>query len=204
MSVKLNLDELAHDGLAQQQAKQAAVTTVTLNEVKALAERQSVLAQELEALESQVVAKKEELRQVAEEKLPTMLIEIGLPSLTLADGSVITVRDNIYASIDDSNRVAAHKWVRDHGFGDLIKNTVSVVFGKGEDDDAKLLMSNIEVLASNGTIKFGTLDQKEQIHNSTLRAFVKERLKSGSPFPGETFKLFEGKVAELRKPKLAK
>ena len=35
---------------------------------------------------------------------------------------------------------SAYKWLRDNGLADIIKNEVSVQFGKGEDDKAKQLL----------------------------------------------------------------
>lgn len=196
----LNPDDLARD--AQDQQKTAQERIVSLNEVRILAERQKLLEEEVEALEAQVVNKKAELRKVAEEELPELLNMVGLPSITLADGSIIAVTENISASITDENRGAVMTWLRTNNLGDLIKNSVTVTFGKGEDKDADLLVHNIKVMADQGSLKFGTLDQKEVVHPSTLKAFVKERLKEGLPLPADTFKLFIGQICRIRKPKV--
>ena len=37
--------------------------------------------------------------------------------------------------VDD--RPEAHQWLRENGFGDLIKNSISAEFGMGEDNIAK-------------------------------------------------------------------
>lgn len=200
VAVKPQADDLAADAAASQ-ARKSTSSTVTLAEVRALAEQQLVLEVEVETLEAQLDAKKKELKDVAEYKLPELLLDAGLPSLTLSDGSTISVQDNIFASIGDDNRDAAHAWLRAAGHGDIIKNVVSVTFGKGEDDYAKLLIHNIHVMADNNALKYGTLAQQEQVHNATLRAFVKERLKAGDPLPLETFKVFEGKIAKIKKSK---
>ena len=128
-SARIDLDDLAEDA----EAAKKPVSTVTLAEVRALAEQQAVLEAEVENLESQLKAKKDALKDVAECLLPGLLADVGLTSLSLADGTKLEVQDNIFASIDDANREAAHAWLREHGHGDLIKNVVSVTFGKGED-----------------------------------------------------------------------
>ena len=191
------IDDLAADAAVVR----LLASEVTLNQVRALAEKQLLLEVEVEALEAALSDKKKELKDVAEYELPNMLTEVGMSSLKLSDGSEIVVQDNIFASIDESNKDAAHSWLRAHGQGDLIKNVVSVTFGKGEDDMAKLLIHNIQDMADNNALKYGTLEQKEAVHNATLRAFVKEWLKKGEPFPAETFKLFEGKIAKLKRKK---
>ena len=38
------------------------------------------------------------------------------------------------ASIKVDNRPAAYEWLREHGHDDIIKNTISCQFGRGEDD----------------------------------------------------------------------
>lgn len=197
----LGLEHLEADA-HEQQAK--GPRQVSLNEVRELAEKQQQLEAEVEALEAQVVSKKQELRQVAEVDLPELFALAGLPAITLSDGSTIGIMEQVAASIGDENREKAHAWLREQGFGDLIKNVVSVTFGKGEDKDAQLLIHNIHVMADNDTIKFGTLDQKETVHPSTLKSFVKEQLKDGKPLPAETFKLFIRNVAVLKKPKVPK
>lgn len=183
-------------------AQAARPRQVSLTEVRELAERQKVLEEEVAALEAQLVMKKAETRQVAEKELPDLMALVGLPSITMRDGTIVEIVDNISASITDENRQSAHAWLREQELGDLIKNTISVTFGKGEDKDAELLMHNIKVMADQGSINFGTLDQKEQVHPSTLRAFVKERLAQGLPLPAETFKLYVGQIARIKKPKI--
>ena len=56
-------------------------------------------------------------------------------------------------------------------------------------------------MGDNDALHFGAVEQKEAVHASTLRSFVKERLKSGLPLPAETFKLFEGKKTVIKRPK---
>lgn len=200
MTFVINIEQLAKDAADQQ--KLAKEKIYSLNDVRMLAERQRILELELEILEGKTEAKKAELKRVAEEELPDMLNAVGLPSITLADGSIIAISDNTSASITDDNRSAAHKWMREKGFGDLIKNVVSVTFGKGEDHFAVELVQTINKLADNGELKFGTLDQKEAVHPSTLKAFVRERLKNGDELPAQTFKLFIGEVCRIKKPKV--
>ena len=48
----------------------------------------------------------------------------------------IDVKPTYGASILVANREAAYEWLRDHGYDDIIKNDVSVSFGRGEDDMA--------------------------------------------------------------------
>ena len=197
--VDFNPDDLAADAAAQRRSMLA--STTTLDDIRALAEQQLLLMEELEAMEAQHDLKKAELRKLSEETLPELLNAVGLPGLKLADGTVVELVDNISASITDENRDEAHKWLRENGYGDIIKNVVAFSFGKGEDDDAKVLLAYANEMAKSGQLHFGTLDQKEAVHSSTLKAFVKEQLKQGTALPAAAFKLYVGQATKIKKAK---
>ena len=143
---------------------------------------------------------KEQYRRLSEEDLPQKMAELGMQDLRLKDGSRITI-DMFYATrINKNNRDAAHAWLRQQGHGDIIKNQVSVAFGKGEDATARETMALLEeFLQKNGNIP----TQRESVHPSTLKAFVKERIESGdSAFTVDTQKLFsvyQGKRTKITK-----
>ena len=116
-------------------------------------------------LEQTLKEEKKALLKMTDEDLPTMLAEIGLASMKLDDGSEVTVKQTYGASILVDNRPAAYDWLRDHGYDDIIKNTVACQFGRGEDDQASAFKAIAE--------KQGYLaEQKTEIHPQTLRAFV--------------------------------
>ena len=55
-----------------------------------------------------------------------------LAHLKLADGSTVDVKPNYSASITIANREKAFNWLRKNGLGDIIKNEISVSFGRNE------------------------------------------------------------------------
>ena len=139
---------------------------------------------------------KEQYRQLSEEDLPQKMTELGMQDLRLEDGSRITI-DMFYATrINKNNREAAHAWLRQQGHGDIIKNQVSVSFGKGEDDTA---LETMTLLEKEGLFP----DQKESVHPSTLKAFVKERIESGdnafTPDTQKLFSVYQGKRTKITK-----
>ena len=139
---------------------------------------------------------KEQYRQLSEEDLPQKMTELGMQDLRLEDGSRITI-DMFYATrINKNNRDAAHEWLREQGHGDIIKNQVSVSFGKGEDDTA---LETMTLLEKEGLFP----DQKESVHPSTLKAFVKERIESGdnafTPDTQKLFSVYQGKRTKITK-----
>jgi len=139
---------------------------------------------------------KEQYRQLSEEDLPQKLAAIGMSELRLQDGSKITI-DNFYSTrITEKNKEAAHQWLRDNGHGDIIKNDITVSFGKGEDETAQETM---ELLRKEGHMP----KQREAVHPSTLKAFVKERIESGDTAFNldvqKQFSLYQGKRTKITK-----
>jgi len=150
--------------------------------------------QEISVLEQKLKDEKKALLKLTDEELPTMLAEIGLTSMKLDDGSEVTVKPTYGASILVDNRPAAYDWLRDHGYDDIIKNTVACAFGRGEDDQASAFKAFAE---TQGYVA----EQKTEIHPQTLRAFVKERVESGDEFPMELFGAYVGQRAVVKRSK---
>ena len=114
--------------------------------------------------------------------IPELLAEQGLSSLKLADGSSVTVKREYRCTLpkDDIRREEAYKWLRENGLGDIIKNNVSVTFGRGEDNKAQQLL---DLAASNGF----NPQQKSDVAWNTLTALFQERVESGLDMPSEVF-----------------
>jgi len=163
-----------------------------LKQVAALVRQQLVLEQRVEDLTSELKRAQQDLAHVSGEALPAALAEHGLTELKMADGSKITVATVISANISKERSEAAHQWLRDNGFGDLIKNTVAVSFGKGEDEKAIELVKGLEDDGFN-------VDQKEAVHPSTLKAFCKEQIEKGTGVPSELFGIFIGQKSTIKK-----
>ena len=90
----------------------------------------------LEMDEEQIKQKKKHLEYLSGEVIPTMLSEMGLSFLKLADGSSVEVKTNYSATITQAKKEQAFNWLRQNGLGDIIKNEIVVSFGRSEDDKA--------------------------------------------------------------------
>jgi hypothetical protein len=88
-------------------------------------------------------------------------------------------------------KAEAFKWLRDNGFDDIIKNTVSVRFGRGEDE---LCASLLDLLGQKGF----PADQAEKVEPMTLKAWVKEQVERGNAFPAELFGAYIGQKATIK------
>ena len=146
-------------------------------------------------LDRQLKDAKKELLKLTDEDLPASMAEMGLASFTLDDGSQIDVKPTYGASILVDNRPKAYEWLRDNGYDDIIKNNVSVSFGRGEDDLANAFKAVAE--------KEGYVPQQDtSIHAGTLKAFVRERIEAGDEFPMELFGAYVGQRAFIKKGKI--
>ena len=115
---------------------------------------------------------------------------MGLSSLKLADGSAVDVKPFYRASIAVKNRDAAYKWLRDNGLGDIIKNDVTVSFGKNEDNKAVEYANLAQSQGFQPT-------QKLKVEPMTLKALVRERIEKGEDMPMDIFNVFVGNQTKL-------
>jgi len=142
-------------------------------------------------LEQKLKEKKKSLLKLTDEDLPSVLAEMGISSFSLDDGSTVDVKNTYGASILVDNRPKAYDWLRENGYDDIIKNTVSSTFGRGEDELANAFTAFAQ--------KEGYfVNQKTEIHPQTLRAFVKERCEAGDEFPMELFGAYIGQRAVIK------
>ena len=140
---------------------------------------------EIAELEDKLKKKKEEADHISSKVIPELLAEQGLSEIKLADGSKVSVKQEFRATLpkDEVRRDAAYQWLRDQGLGDIIKNNVSVTFGKGEDDKAQSL---IDLAVANGYEP----SQKSDVAWNTLTALYEERVKAGLDMPSDVFSLW--------------
>jgi uncharacterized small protein (DUF1192 family) len=115
----------------------ASALTINDDEIKGIAElgkRAKVLQTEVEDLEAVIKERKDQFRKLTEQTIPEALAETGMRAFMMEDGSKIELKDFYSASISVARKAEAFQWLRDHGMDDIIKNTVSVRFGRGEDE----------------------------------------------------------------------
>ena len=173
---------------------QAKVITKTDN-IQSLAdqvERLENLNQEVKKDEEDLKQKKKNLEHISGEVIPTMMAEMGLSHLKLMDGSSVDVKPHYSANITIANKEAAFKWLRDNGLGDIIKNEISVSFGRNEDNKA----ADYAVLAQERGFQ---PTQKLKVEPMTLKALVRERIEAGKELPTELFNVFVGNKTTIKR-----
>ncbi len=150
------------------------------------------IQKDIEQNEEYLKQRKKDLEQVSGEAIPTMLSEMGLSYLKLADGSSVEVKTNYSATITQANKEKAFNWLRENGLGDIIKNEMTVSFGRNEDNKAA---EYAELARGQGYQP----TQKLKVEPMTLKALVRERIEAGKPMPTEIFNVFIGNKTTIKR-----
>ena len=176
----MNLEQLTKINIKTDEVKEISTACKKLTSQNKLVEDTENLLKE----------QQEEARRLSEEVIPTLMQQAGVSSITLDDGTSVQVSPYYYAKIQEANKDEAFRWLRENNHGDLIKNNLSVSFGKGEDADAVKLKESLE---KQGLV----VDQKQDIHWQTLRGFVREQMENNRSIPSDMFGLYVANRTKL-------
>lgn len=166
----------------------------SLTEIQQLGETLSEAKEELKDLETEAAEKKEFIRQLEEVTIPQIMDERGIQTVTLSDGSSISVGDFIQTRISAANEAAAFDWLRSTNNDGIIKNEVKISLDRGEDDRINAI--------NRALIDMGlTYEHKQTVHPSTLKAFITEALQNpdlAETLPKEVFSVYEARKVKFK------
>ena len=161
------------------------------------AKRLSDKVLELKDLEDEIANAEESIKKLKEKanllsmvEIPAMMDEMQITKLKLKDGEAVEVKKIYGATIPKEKQEEAFEWLRNNGLGDVIKNDITVTFGRGEDNKA----AQYAVLARGQGFE---PVQKVGVNPMTLKALVRERLESGQDVPADLFKPFAGNQTKI-------
>lgn len=135
---------------------------------------------------------KEKARAISSIEIPAMMDEMQITKLKLKDGEAVEIKKVYGASIPKDQQEAAFTWLRNNGLGDIIKNDITVTFGRDEDNKA---LQYADLAKSNG---FEPI-QRETVHAVTLKALVRERLENNLEMPSDIFKIYAGNSTKIKR-----
>ena len=147
------------------------------------------LEDEIANAEDSVKKLKEKANIISQFEIPQMMEEMNIKKLKLKDGETVEVSHFYSASIVDQD--AAFQWLRENGRGDIIKNDITVTFGRGEDNKA----AQYAVLAKGQGFE---PVQKVGVHPQTLKGVVRECNESGIELP-DCFKTYVGNRTNIKR-----
>ena len=176
----------------EQDQQDAMSRTENIQSLADQVERLEGLNKRIETSEQNLKDLKKAYQHISGEVIPTMMSEMGLAELRLQDGSHLKVATSYRATITEANKEAAFTWLRNNGLGDIIKNEISVSFGRNEDNKAADYANLAE---SQGYQP----QQKLKVEPMTLKALVRERLEAGKEMPTEIFNVFVGNKTTIKR-----
>ena len=164
-------------------------------------ENLSDLVVELQKLEDEVKddeealkRKKQQIDKISGIAIPEIMQAMKLKTMKLSDGSGIEIKEIYSATIPSDRKEGAFTWLRENGLGDLIKNEVTVAFGRNEDIKA----SDYATFAKGQGYE---PVQKLKVEPMTLKALVRERVESGQDMPSDLFNMFTGSRTKITRNK---
>ena len=175
----------------QMQEDASSVPEDNMGKIGAVATDIAETENEIANLKEQLKKKEEYRTKLSEEVLPSLFSEVGLSELKLSDGRKIKVSEYYRAAIKVENREAAYAWMRNNGFGDLVKNQVTCSFGRNEDEKASSLISDLNEKGLEPA-------QREWVEPSTLRAFVREQYEAGRELPMDLLGAYIGHKTTIK------
>lgn len=153
-----------------------------------LAVAQDQAQQDVDRLSDELKAAQQRLNKIAESEIPELMDELGMEKFTTKDGFTVAVKETLRTSLSANRKEEAFKWLRDNGYGAILKRKVFVEFGRGEDAVAEELFRDL-------LGKHEVVEDQTDVHSATLKAFLTERLKEGVEIPLELFGAFRQRRA---------
>ena len=192
--MKVNKQQIERNNMQNINFEQDQTESLTqVNDAKVLSDQ----VVKLKNLEDKILQAEENLKKLKEEAdvlsgevIPTMMTEMNISTLKLADGTAVEVKPIYGASISAERKEEAFNWLRTNGLGDLIKNEVTVSFGRNEDNKA---IAYANLAAENGYQP----SQKLKVEPMTLKALVRERIEAGKDMPSDLFNVFAGNRTKI-------
>ena len=148
------------------------------------------LEDEISNAEKSVSKLKEQAKTLSQFEIPAMMEEMHITKLKLKDGESVEIKKIYGASIPQEHQEAAFTWLRNNDLGDIIKNDITVTFGRGEDNKASVYADLAKGQGYEPVQKIG-------VHAMTLKAVVRERLEAGREMPSDLFKTYAGNSTKI-------
>ena len=152
------------------------------------------LEDEIKMDQEKLDRKKEQADRLSQQVIPEIMESMKLKTMKLRDGSAIEIKEIYSATIPVDKRDGAFNWLRNNDLGDLIKNEITVSFGRNEDNKAREYANLAE---SSGYQP----QQKLKVEPMTLKALYRERVQKDLDLPSEHFNLFKGNKTKITRSK---
>ena len=146
-----------------------------------------------EALAEDIQARLTELRTKA---LPQAMMAAGVDRFRCAEtGTEARIAFECSGALgeDPDERERKLDILCENGADEIVKNEVTIAFGKGEDPKAMALVGEMQRRGLN--VMF-----RRNIHPMTLKAWIKEKMEDGAALPLDDIGLWYGQIAKIKRP----
>ena len=165
---------------------------------------------DIASLERQLEQARAQAYELAHRRIPDAMDEAGTDMVGLPDcGYDVRIRpwyDGSLPKVDprlpDSGHIRqrAIDWIVENEHGDLIKTTVTILFGRHEHNVAVSVFEAVrQYLAEQGLSNIVAL--QEDIHHMTYKAFLREQTEAGEVLPLDILNATIGRVAKVEERK---
>lgn len=185
------LDQMFEDSATDVQGKDLARISTLVNEA-------DQITSELDAMTEQMDVLAKRIEEIKKRELPDLLQQAGVKKFVdSATGTTVSLEMWVSAKWPKTPEGVkkALAWLKKVGAEDLVKCNVEATYTKGH---AKAARDAVKTLKTSGA---ATVELSEQIHSSTLPAFLKERIEQGLAVELD---LFEGQTGTRAKIKPGK
>lgn len=110
-------------------------------------------------------------------KIPNFMQEIGQTEAKLSDGTVISVKETLHASIKEGNE-AAFEWLTHNGGDSIIKRKITIEFDRGD-----LAWANQFISQMKRRKRPLPATISNAVHHKTLSSFLKHEIERGTDVP---------------------
>ncbi len=148
------------------------------------------------SLDAQVKEAKKSLAGLNETAIPDLLDELDIQDFTVKNGAKVELTETIRGNIKKADRGAAHAWLEENGYQGLVKRQIKIEFGKQDEKWAAKFERDCGQRKRPLNMK-----RTEEVHSSTLQAFVRTELEKGVDLPMALLGVYRQRVAKITPPK---
>lgn len=164
-----------------------------LGQLASLAETARKLEMEVEEAQRALKKLQDDHRQVVEQQIPELMDQIGMEKFSTKTGLNIAIKEAIRASLGSGVEKERNiKWLEDNGHEAVVKMSVLVPFGRGDEQrkQAQELADRLEAEGLDASFE-------RKVEPSTLSSLIRELLEQGLPVPEESFHVHRQRTAKI-------
>jgi len=164
-----------------------------IERLRAHADEASSISDQIEETETLLKALKARRQQLANKVMLDLMLDLGIDDFT-RKGIKYTIKDYLSGTFprDPIDRQMAFDWLEENGFGEIIKNIITVSFPKGDNDRAEDCMETLRDLGCRP-------ERTKSVHPMTLKKHAKEYLEDGRPINLDILGLTAGQTVNIKK-----